>query len=61
MGSKNDASREVCGAKGVTVVRPATTGLSFRPEHHASRGTAPTREREKEKKARGQLVSTILD
>jgi hypothetical protein len=36
MGFINDASKEVCGARGVTVVGPAKAELSFRPELHAT-------------------------
>jgi hypothetical protein len=36
----NDASKEVCGARGVTVVRPAKAGLSFRPELHGGADVA---------------------
>jgi hypothetical protein len=35
MGFINDASKEICGAQGVTVVGPAKAELSFRPELHA--------------------------
>jgi hypothetical protein len=33
-GAENDAPREVCGARSITVVCPAEIGLSFHPIHH---------------------------